>query len=72
MPDIKLLDWQDKMPFGQYKGITVHDVVYIQEDPDYIRWIEQNSWNYGFKPELLDAIKDLETHNRCDWGDFET
>lgn len=49
----------DTMPYGQYKGYFVSDV--IKADPRYINYLLANSSNFALDTESIDLMNRLET-----------
>ncbi len=46
------------MPFGKHKGKQVEDLV--EDEPDYMRWMAENSDNVEFDEEVLEALEKRE------------
>ncbi len=52
MDDILELD--DKIPFGKYKGWAVRDV--LADDANYLRWFSANITTVGLESVIEDAL----------------
>ena len=42
--DIKILQLEDQLDFGKYKGKTIQEVYSI--DPNYLMWLNENSEDF--------------------------
>lgn len=53
----RTLNLQDPMPFGQYRGISVENM--IRSDVRYVRWLFSESDIFDLDQEALDLIEEL-------------
>lgn len=51
----ELLELDDQMPFGNYRGWTVRDV--LANDTKYLRWFVANVTNVGMASVVEDALE---------------
>jgi uncharacterized protein (DUF3820 family) len=43
--DPEMLEYDDVLPFGKYKGKIVSEI--IEQDPDYLRWVvDSSAWEF--------------------------
>ena len=54
MYDENILELDDTMPFGKYKGWIVSDV--LADDANYLRWMIANVPRVSFESEIEDAL----------------
>lgn len=58
MYDENILELDDTIPFGKYKGWTVRDV--LADDAQYLRWMISNVPRVSFVIEIEDALENEE------------
>ena len=77
---MKILSYEDKLPFGKYKGRLIIDIVFI--NPQYLWWFSQNIKNYKLPEQLVLNLSDtpkkqsysleheaMMEYHHGDWGD---
>lgn len=51
-PEYRTYRLKDALPFGQYKGNTIDDV--LSDDPGYLDWCLQNVEGFDLHAEVID------------------
>jgi hypothetical protein len=54
------------MTFGQYKGMTVAEV--LEEDPQYLKWAYENIEWFDLEVSITDAIGKHPDDETADWS----